>query len=332
MNRLPNFLYIGPDKAGSSWLHETLIQHPRGLPDPGQGPLLLRPLLRPRPGVVRRAVPRRPSRARVVGEICQDYLFDPRAARGSHSTLPGERLDDGVAARPGGAGLVLLALRPQARRSARGLPDRPAHRARAPGARPVRHGPGPLHRALPGLGDPHRASSTTWPPTRRPSWTRPPTSSGSTGSRWTRRSGRPGWRPAGPVAVASPTPCAAAADLVREHDGARVVGRVKRSPWSSACSTGRSTARRSVPRPTTCSPYAPPWRRRSTPSSARSASGSASPGAGSGPRAPLGPVRARWKRVRVTRSDHLKPAAVTCSGNQALLFVRRSPASGLAFR
>ena len=23
----PNFIYIGPDKAGSSWLHEVLISH-----------------------------------------------------------------------------------------------------------------------------------------------------------------------------------------------------------------------------------------------------------------------------------------------------------------
>ena len=28
MTRLPNFIYIGPDKAGSSWLHEILIRHP----------------------------------------------------------------------------------------------------------------------------------------------------------------------------------------------------------------------------------------------------------------------------------------------------------------
>ena len=28
MTRLPNFIYIGPDKAGSSWLHEMLIGHP----------------------------------------------------------------------------------------------------------------------------------------------------------------------------------------------------------------------------------------------------------------------------------------------------------------
>ena len=27
MPRLPNFIYIGPDKAGSSWLHEVLIRH-----------------------------------------------------------------------------------------------------------------------------------------------------------------------------------------------------------------------------------------------------------------------------------------------------------------
>ncbi len=25
----PNFMYIGPDKAGSSWLHEVLLIHPQ---------------------------------------------------------------------------------------------------------------------------------------------------------------------------------------------------------------------------------------------------------------------------------------------------------------
>ena len=29
MTRLPNFIYIGPDKAGSSWLHDVLIEHPQ---------------------------------------------------------------------------------------------------------------------------------------------------------------------------------------------------------------------------------------------------------------------------------------------------------------
>ena len=29
VSRLPNFIYIGPDKAGSSWLHDVLIEHPQ---------------------------------------------------------------------------------------------------------------------------------------------------------------------------------------------------------------------------------------------------------------------------------------------------------------
>ena len=29
MPRNPNFIYIGPDKAGSSWLHDVLIEHPQ---------------------------------------------------------------------------------------------------------------------------------------------------------------------------------------------------------------------------------------------------------------------------------------------------------------
>lgn len=76
----PNFIYIGPDKAGSSWLHEVLLTHPsvfmpeakdlyffdryydRGLPwylDQFSGAT---------------------DRHTVVGEVCQDYLFDARAA------------------------------------------------------------------------------------------------------------------------------------------------------------------------------------------------------------------------------------------------------------
>lgn len=75
----PNFIYIGPDKAGSSWLHEVLIAHPqvfmpeakdlyffdryydRGLPWY---------LEQFRGATVRHAI---------VGEVCQDYLFHPDA-------------------------------------------------------------------------------------------------------------------------------------------------------------------------------------------------------------------------------------------------------------
>lgn len=76
----PNFLYIGPDKAGSSWLHEVLLRHPQVfMPeakdlyffdryyDRGLGWYL--PLFAP-------AGPQHD----VVGEVCQDYLFHPEAA------------------------------------------------------------------------------------------------------------------------------------------------------------------------------------------------------------------------------------------------------------
>jgi hypothetical protein len=77
--RLPNFLYIGPDKAGSSWLHEVLLRHPdvfmtqakdlyffdryydRGLAWYAEQ--------------FRKAEPGH----QVVGEVCQDYLFCPQA-------------------------------------------------------------------------------------------------------------------------------------------------------------------------------------------------------------------------------------------------------------
>ncbi len=79
MSRMPNFLYVGPDKAGSSWLHETLIKHPdvylsrakdlyyfdryyaRGLDWYG-------------------SQFRDAGSEQVVGEVCQDYLFHPEAA------------------------------------------------------------------------------------------------------------------------------------------------------------------------------------------------------------------------------------------------------------
>ena len=40
----PTFLHLGPGKAGSTWVHETLLDAPGGLSHPGQGPLLLQPL------------------------------------------------------------------------------------------------------------------------------------------------------------------------------------------------------------------------------------------------------------------------------------------------
>lgn len=79
--RLPNFIYIGPDKAGSSWLHEVLLQHPEVFLTEAKDLYFFdryfdRGLSWYR-AQFRRAMPGH----RVVGEVCQDYLFEPEAAK-----------------------------------------------------------------------------------------------------------------------------------------------------------------------------------------------------------------------------------------------------------
>lgn len=91
MTRLPNFLYIGPDKAGSSWLHEMLIQHPQVYLTPAKdlyffdryydrGPAWYADQFRDANG--------RP----IVGEVCQDYLFHPDAPARIAETLDRPRM------------------------------------------------------------------------------------------------------------------------------------------------------------------------------------------------------------------------------------------------
>lgn len=76
----PNFVYIGPDKAGSSWLHEVLITHPQ-VYMPAAKDLYFFDRYYDRGldwylGHFAAAE----DRHRVVGEVCQDYLFEPEAA------------------------------------------------------------------------------------------------------------------------------------------------------------------------------------------------------------------------------------------------------------
>jgi hypothetical protein len=86
MNRLPNFLYVGPDKAGSSWLHEMLLKHPDAYLTPAKD-LYFFDRYYDR-GVEWYASQFRGARGEpVVGEVCQDYLFHPEAAARIHATL-----------------------------------------------------------------------------------------------------------------------------------------------------------------------------------------------------------------------------------------------------
>lgn len=86
MSRLPNFLYVGPDKAGSSWLHETLIKHPDAYLTPSKD-LYYFDRYYDR-GTEWYAAQFKDARDQsVVGEVCQDYLFHPEAAQRIHDTL-----------------------------------------------------------------------------------------------------------------------------------------------------------------------------------------------------------------------------------------------------
>lgn len=91
MTRLPNFLYVGPDKAGSSWLHEILLGHPDVYLTPAKD-LYYFDRYYDR-GLAWYASQFRDARDEaVVGEVCQDYLFHPDAADRINETLGSVRI------------------------------------------------------------------------------------------------------------------------------------------------------------------------------------------------------------------------------------------------
>ena len=73
----PNFIYIGPDKAGSSWLHEILRRHPQVYMPPAKGLYFFdRYYDRGLSWYLSQFTGARPEHL-VRGEVCQDYLFHP---------------------------------------------------------------------------------------------------------------------------------------------------------------------------------------------------------------------------------------------------------------
>lgn len=90
--RLPNFLYIGPDKAGSSWLREALDDYPDIFLTPAKDLYFFdryyeRGLDWYR-GQFRGAAPGHT----VVGEVCPDYLASPDAPQRIADCLPAVRM------------------------------------------------------------------------------------------------------------------------------------------------------------------------------------------------------------------------------------------------
>lgn len=89
---LPNFLYIGPDKCGSSWLHAMLKSHPQAyVPDLKDIYFFDKYFDR---GIDWYAdfFSNCPPAMTAVGEISHDYLYSAEAANRIATHLPGVRL------------------------------------------------------------------------------------------------------------------------------------------------------------------------------------------------------------------------------------------------
>ncbi|OFE15111.1 hypothetical protein BA895_08295 [Humibacillus sp. DSM 29435] len=90
--RLPNFVYIGPDKAGSSWLHEALSHHPQiKLSEAKDLYFFDRFYSRGEQWYANQFRGTEPQHV-VVGEVCPDYLASPEAPARMHHVIPEAKL------------------------------------------------------------------------------------------------------------------------------------------------------------------------------------------------------------------------------------------------
>ncbi|MFV0459011.1 MAG: sulfotransferase domain-containing protein [Actinomycetales bacterium] len=74
----PNFLYIGPDKAGSSWLHEVLITHPQIFMPEAKDLYFFDRYYDKGLDWYLRHFDGATAQHTIVGEVTQDYLADER--------------------------------------------------------------------------------------------------------------------------------------------------------------------------------------------------------------------------------------------------------------
>lgn len=88
----PDFLFIGPDKSGSSWLYHILSHHPDCfIPKAKDIYFFDRYYSKGLPWYLQH-FDDAPASARAVGELSHDYLFSSLAAERIRETLPGVRL------------------------------------------------------------------------------------------------------------------------------------------------------------------------------------------------------------------------------------------------
>jgi hypothetical protein len=76
---LPNFLHVGPSKSGSTWLHEVLIGHPEVYLSQAKDLYFFNRYYDRGPGWYRSQFRDAGPAHKVIGEVCPDYLSCPQA-------------------------------------------------------------------------------------------------------------------------------------------------------------------------------------------------------------------------------------------------------------
>lgn len=92
MARLPNFIFLGPDKSGSTWLHAALSEHPQVYLTPGKDLHFFDRYFDRGTDWYARQFRGAEPRHVIVGEIGTRYLYEPRAAARMHRTVPDAKL------------------------------------------------------------------------------------------------------------------------------------------------------------------------------------------------------------------------------------------------
>jgi Sulfotransferase domain len=84
---LPNFLHLGPSKSGSTWLHEVLIGHPEVYLSQAKDLYFFNRYYDRGPGWYRAQFRGAQREHKIIGEICPDYLSCAQAPERIHTCL-----------------------------------------------------------------------------------------------------------------------------------------------------------------------------------------------------------------------------------------------------
>lgn len=84
----PTFLFIGPDKCGSSWMNHILALHPECYVPPAKDTYFFDRYYNKGIGWYLAHFAPAPASVKAVGELSHDYLFSTKAAQRIHQHLP----------------------------------------------------------------------------------------------------------------------------------------------------------------------------------------------------------------------------------------------------